>query len=88
MVVDTGSGKEYRLPTPEEELVARQAAEVLPTAAEQIPYGLPTEPLPGSDALGFRAPLYGFKTWADLFTSRQLFRLSLWLNGHAPSTRK
>ncbi len=75
VVVDTGHGKEYRRPTPEEEAAARLAADALPAAAAQIPYGLPTEPLPGPEILGMRIPLYGFKTWADLFTPRQLLAL-------------
>jgi len=75
VVVETGHGKEYRLPTPKEEEAARRAAEALPVAAAQIPYGLPTEPLPGPEILGIRVPLYGFKTWADLFTPRQLLAL-------------
>ena len=79
VVVDTPGGKEYRLPTPEEEAAARRAAEALPAAAAQIPHGLPTEPLPESGSSGagraFTIPLYGFKTWADLFTPRQLLAL-------------
>jgi putative DNA methylase len=75
VVVDTGYGKEYRLPTPGEIAAAARAAEALPEAAAQIPYGLPTESLPGPEMLGFRVPLYGFKTWADLFTPRQLLAL-------------
>jgi len=79
VVVDTPDGKEYRLPTPEEEAVARSAADALPATAAQIPYGLPGEPLPKSGTSGagraFTVPLYGFKTWADLFTSRQLLAL-------------
>ena len=34
------------------------------------PFGLPDEPLPSKDALGFRAPLYGLDTWRKLFTNR------------------
>lgn len=75
VVVNTGDGKEYRLPTPEELAAAERAKDALPEAAAQIPYGLPTEPLPGPEILGFRIPLYGFKTWADLFTPRQLLSL-------------
>ena len=75
VVVDTGHGKEYRLPTPEEIVAAERAADALTEAAIKIPYGLPTEPLPGPEILGFRVPLYGFKTWADLFTPRQLLAL-------------
>ena len=75
VVVETGHGKEYRLPVPEEEEAAHRPAGALPAAAAQIPHGLPTELLPGPEILGFRVPLYGFKTWADLFTSRQLLAL-------------
>ncbi len=79
VVVDTGHGKEYRLPTPEEIAAAERAAQALPEAAAQIPYGLPTEPLPESGTSGagraFTVPQYGFKTWADLFTPRQLLAL-------------
>ncbi|MBN1317033.1 MAG: DUF1156 domain-containing protein [Anaerolineales bacterium] len=78
VVVDTGHGKEYRLPTSEEEATAYRAADALQESAAQIPYGLPTEPLPGKErhrAVGSQLPDYGFKTWADLFTSRQLLAL-------------
>jgi len=79
VVVETDHGKEYRLPTPEEVGAAMAAAQALPAAAAQIPYGLPTEPLPESGSSGagraFTIPLYGFKTWADLFTPRQLLAL-------------
>ncbi len=79
VVVDTGAGKEYRLPTPEELAAAERAKDALPDAAAQIPYGLPTEPLPEAGKSGaaraFTIPLYGFKTWADLFTPRQLLSL-------------
>jgi len=75
VVVYAGYGKEYRLPTPEEVEAADRAAQALPQAAAQIPHGLPTEPLPDPEILGIRVPLYGFKTWADLFTPRQLLAL-------------
>lgn len=76
VVVHAGHGKEYRLPIPEEVSAAEQASEALPQAAARIPYGLPTEPLPVPEVLGMRIPLYGFKTWADLFTPRQLLALT------------
>ena len=79
VVVDTGHGKEYRLPTSDEVETARRAVSTLPESAAQIPYGLPTEPLPESGTSGagraFTVPQYGFKTWADLFTPRQLLAL-------------
>ena len=37
--------------------------------------GTPNEPLPPYGVLGFRIQPYGFKIWADLFTSRQLLCL-------------
>ncbi len=78
VVVNTPDGKEYRLPTPEELVAAERVQDVLPDAAAQIPYGLPTEPLPGKErhrAVGSQLPDYGFRTWADLFTQRQLLAL-------------
>ena len=41
----------------------------------EIPFGIPNEPLPSKEALGFRVPLYGFDRWSKLFTPRQLFAL-------------
>jgi len=80
VVVDTPKGKEYRLPTAEELRAATQAETDLPAAAARIPYGLPTEPLPESGTSGagraFTVPQYGFKTWADLFSCRQLLALT------------
>ncbi|MBI2567003.1 MAG: DUF1156 domain-containing protein [Candidatus Schekmanbacteria bacterium] len=37
---------------------------------------LPNEPLPPHGTLGFRIQNYGYKTWSDLFTDRQLVALS------------
>ncbi|MBS3905935.1 MAG: DUF1156 domain-containing protein [Syntrophaceae bacterium] len=60
----------------------RTGTEACPTIEEelkrvfaQIPFGLPEEPLPSKEALGFRVPLYGFDRWKKLFTSRQLLAL-------------
>ena len=72
-------GKEYRSPTPEEIGAAKISKEALGTIADQIPHGIPDEPLPKSDTSGagraFSVPLYGFKKWSDLFTDRQLLTL-------------
>ena len=75
VVVDGQKGKEYRLPTAHEIQMAEEAEKVLPELFAQIPFGLPTEPLPSKEALGFRVPLYGFDQWNELFTSRQLLAL-------------
>ncbi len=69
-------GREYRSPTPEEMIAAEIPTEVLEEIADQIPQGIPDEPMPGSETLGFRVPLYGFKKWSDLFTNRQLLALA------------
>ena len=77
VVVDgpKGKGKEYRLPTDAELQAAEVSKEELDKLYAQIPFGLPEEPLPGKETLGFRVPLYGFDQWAKLFTERQLLSL-------------
>ncbi len=75
VVVDGLNGKEYRLPTDHERDMAEKAGEKVDEVFEDIPFGVPDEPLPSEDALGMRIPKYGFKTWGDLFTPRQLLAL-------------
>ena len=75
VVVDGPRGKEYRLPTDHERAVAEVSEEQLRALYADIPFGLPEEPLPSKEALGFRVPLYGFDTWRKLFTNRQLVSL-------------
>ena len=68
-------GKEYRLPTQAEIDAAEVSEKALEAIAYEIPYGMPDEPMPGPQKLGFTIPLYGFKKWSDLFTDRQLLAL-------------
>ena len=75
VVVDGAKGKEYRLPTDHEVEAAVVSEERLQALYTDIPFGLPEEPLPSKEALGFRVPLYGFDTWRKLFTNRQLLAL-------------
>ena len=75
VVVDGPNGKEYRLPTEHERAVAEVSEERLQELYSEIPFGLPDDPLPSKEALGFRVPLYGFNTWRKLFTNRQLLAL-------------
>jgi adenine-specific DNA methylase len=75
VVVEGQNGKEYRLPTAHEIAMAKEAESILPAWFDQVPLGLPAEPLPSKEALGFRVPLYGFDEWQKLFTSRQLSSL-------------
>ena len=75
-------GKEYRSPRPEEFKAAEVSEETLATIVDQIPHGIPDEPLPTKDrhrAVGSQLPDYGFKTWSDLFTTRQLLALMTFL---------
>ena len=79
VVVDGPKGKEYRLPTDHERAVAEVSEERLRVLYADIPFGLPEEPLPSKEALGFRVPLYGFDTWRKMFTNRQLTSLAVFL---------
>jgi len=72
VVVETKEGKAYRVPVETELLAASNAAAWMRAKFEQIPFGLPDEPLPSKEALGFRVPLYGLDRWSKLFTPRQL----------------
>ena len=64
-----------RLPTDHERAVAEVTEEQLRALYAEFPFGLPDEPLPSKEVLGFRVPLYGFDTWRKLFTNRQLLTL-------------
>jgi putative DNA methylase len=75
VVVDGEHGKEYRLPVEEEILMAVEAEKELSLVFAEIPFGLPEEPLPTKETLGFRVPLYGFDRWYKLFIPRQLLAL-------------
>ena len=76
VVVAGRKGKEYRLPTDHERQVAEVSEDQLQALYASIPFGLPEEPLPSKEALGFRVPLYGLDTWRKLFTNRQLLALA------------
>ena len=75
VVAEGQQGKEYRPPTVAEIAAAAVGREELKGLYGEIPFGLPGERMPGKDALGFRAPLYGFERWSELFTGRQLLAL-------------
>src|SRR3990172_9375332 len=86
VVVDGQDGKEYRLPTGPELRCAVDAEREVPKVFSEIPFGLPAEPLPSKEALGFRVPLYGLDQWHKLFTPRQLLALGVFLK-YARETR-
>ena len=93
VVVDGAKGKEYRSPEEEELRATQVGRDEIHAHYSDIPFGIPTEPLPGREALGFRIPLYGFDRWAKLFTDRQLVALGTFVReigrcseamGHVP----
>jgi len=77
VVVDGIEGKEYRLQTEHEIQMAMDTVKEVERVFAEIPFGLPKEPLPSKEALGFRVPLYGFDQWHKLFTTRQLLALGI-----------
>jgi len=87
VVVDGQRGKEYRMPTDHEIRMAAEAEKGVPGVFAEIPFGLPEEPLPSKEALGFRVPLYGFDQWRKLFTSRQLLALGTFVKWTRTATQ-
>ena len=80
VVVDgpKGKGKEYRLPTDQERVVAEVTEEQLQALYADIPFGLPEEQTPKAGigaSRAFSVDGYGFDTWRKLFTNRQLLVL-------------
>jgi len=89
IVADGLNGKEYHLPQSKDLETAKEAALHVESLFKEIPFGLPTEPLPGKDrhrAAGSQLTSYGFKCWADLFTARQLLVLGTFVK-HARTAR-
>ncbi len=72
VAVEAPAGKEFRLPTQAELDACTIAEHELGSLFESVPFGLPTEPLAGAEAPGFRVPLYGLDRWDKLYTHRQL----------------
>lgn len=80
VVVKGQTGKEYRLPHPKELEESQIERADIESIYEDIPFGIPDEKLAGADSLGFRAPLYGFRKWVDIFTDRQLYVLGTFVS--------
>lgn len=75
VITEGSKGKGYRLPTEHEKEIAACAKTAMIAVFDELPLGIPNEPMPGKEALGFRAPLYGFDQWGKLFSTRQLLML-------------
>ncbi|MCX6379003.1 MAG: DUF1156 domain-containing protein [Armatimonadetes bacterium] len=72
---DTLFGKEYRLPTREEDEAAEISADMVDALAAELPYGFPCEPIIPPDSRAVFVHLYGLNTFDKLFTPRQLLSL-------------
>ena len=80
VIVEGQQGKEYRLPTEGEIQAAQVTDDELGRLYEEIPFGLPEEPIssdrPSPNSRGASGlPRYGFDTWRRVFTNRQLLTL-------------
>lgn len=69
-------GRYYRKPLDQDLDAVAEANQFLTLKFNEL--NLPDEPLPNKDkhrAVGSQLPLYGFETWSDIFTNRQLLAL-------------
>jgi len=87
VVVDGKGGREYRLPEAEEIEAAANAGQEIERVFSEVPFGVPDEPLPGKEALGFRVPQYGLDAWSKLFSPRQLVALGQFVASIRSSAR-
>lgn len=72
VVVDSPSGKEYRLPTEEEYLREVKARGSLDRVFSKVPFGLPRDPITADGKGSTWCIQYGMTTFETLFTPRQL----------------
>ena len=82
VVVNGQSGKEYRLPRPEEITAANVAQKDLDEIYGNVPFGLPNELTPKSGsgaARAFSVHGYGLDVWRKLFTNRQLLMIGMFI---------
>ena len=79
VVVEGPYGKEYRLPTEFERKTSTVGEDTVNKAFADVPFQVPDEPTPkcGPGASrAFSVDQYGFASWRDLFTNRQLVALA------------
>jgi adenine-specific DNA methylase len=81
-VGDGMNGKEYRLPCEHEAALVAETVALGNDLFEALPFGLPVEPTPepfGPRRHGAALRRYGMTRWADMFTSRQLLALGVFV---------
>jgi len=92
VVVDTPKGKDYRLPTEHERIVADLSEDQVQATFKNIPFELPNEPSPAGGGSGagraFSVQGYGLMKWCDLFTLRQLTALGTFVEAIRVSRNK
>ncbi len=79
VVVDGLAGKEYRLPTKEEYRASSPPPAEVAKAFAALPFGALVEPINTGSIRkgGVSITRWGFKTWGDVFTSRQQLTLAV-----------
>lgn len=85
VVVDGQNGKEYRRPKNDEIRLADEAEYELERVFSEVPFSFLEEPVPqGASRAGggspFTAHRYGLIYWQDIFTSRQLMALGIFVS--------
>jgi adenine-specific DNA methylase len=81
VVIEGPDGKEYRSPTELEIARTEAAVSNLPEIVQELPFGLPVEPIPvGASRSGggsaFTVSIYGLDQWHKLFAPTQLLTVS------------
>ncbi len=78
VVIDNGESKDYRLPDNVDLEAVAKTKDLYKPIFQEIPFGLPTE-MQEKNPRTFIVQLYGMNYWVDIYTSRQLVALGIFL---------